>query len=139
MSTTKRTNHNGAKWIRRERRLAIYMRDGFACLYCGYGIDQGVTLCLDHFKPRSKGGSNHSSNLITSCMECNNRRQDRPVATFVRTLAEQEWYGDIEAEIRCVARRIKKARTREAALLIREKTTYAKALRSMAFLGERGL
>lgn len=32
----------GMNWIRKDKRLAIYMRDGMACVYCG--------LTLDHLK-----------------------------------------------------------------------------------------
>jgi hypothetical protein len=31
---------------------------------------------LDHVLPRSRGGSNHESNLITCCAECNEKRGD---------------------------------------------------------------
>ncbi len=60
-------NRNGSKWIRRERRLRIYLRDERACLICGAMHD----LTLDHYVPRHRGGSNYSTNLITLCMRCN--------------------------------------------------------------------
>ena len=30
---------NGSKWIRPEKRMAIYLRDGLACVYCGEGVE----------------------------------------------------------------------------------------------------
>lgn len=60
-------------WISREDRLAIYKRDGFACLYCGSTFH----LQLDHLHPRSKGGSNHKSNLVTACRACNMAKSNR--------------------------------------------------------------
>jgi len=77
----------GSKWIRRDKRLAIYLRDGLACAYCGHSLEGGAKLTLDHIKPYIKGGSNKETNLITACDRCNSSRQDRPVAAFARTVA----------------------------------------------------
>lgn len=65
---------NGSKWIRPEKRLAIYHRDGFTCVYCGASA-RDVTLSLDHLKPRSQGGTNDATNLVTACLPCNSKRQ----------------------------------------------------------------
>jgi len=81
-------NRNGAKWIRRERRLALYMRDGLACVWCGSGLeDEGVTLSLDHVVPVSQGGVNGSRNLVTSCRKCNSVRGDRSLEEFACAVA----------------------------------------------------
>lgn len=71
-------------WIRSEKRIAIYERDGWACAYCGRGPRQqtplrltGVVLSLDHLVPQSQGGSNHETNLVTACISCNSSRQDK--------------------------------------------------------------
>jgi len=77
----------GMNWIRKEKRLAIYLRDGLACCYCGSAVEDGVQLTLDHIKPYSKGGDNEPSNLVTCCLKCNSSRQDRPVAEFARAVA----------------------------------------------------
>jgi len=76
-------NWNGRKWIRDEKRAAIYHRDGWACAYCGRGLVgphrvSGSGLTLDHLIPRSQGGSNHETNLVTACGTCNSSRQDKP-------------------------------------------------------------
>lgn len=65
---------NGAKWIRRDKRLAIYIRDDFECVYCGTTHN----LTLDHLKPRIRGGDNTAKNLVTACKSCNSARGDRP-------------------------------------------------------------
>ena len=49
--------YQGANWVRREKRLALYLRDGLACVYCGEGVEDGVVLTLDHLVPHSHGGS----------------------------------------------------------------------------------
>jgi 5-methylcytosine-specific restriction endonuclease McrA len=69
-------------WIRDERRLAIYMRDGLACVYCGSSVETGCTLTLDHLRPVKSGGTNKETNLVTACLSCNCSRGTRPVAEF---------------------------------------------------------
>lgn len=72
-----RQKGQGSKWIRKDKRLAIYLRDGMACAYCGKGVEEsGAPLTLDHLLPCSKGGGNHEGNLVTCCLSCNSRRQD---------------------------------------------------------------
>lgn len=66
----------GSKWIRPEKRLAIYARDGFCCVYCGASIESGATLTLDHVIAHALGGSNDAANLVTCCGECNSRKRD---------------------------------------------------------------
>lgn len=72
----------GMNWIRKEKRLAIYIRDGLACCYCRSAVDEGTKLTLDHLKPHSRGGTNEPKNLVTSCLSCNSARQDKPVEKF---------------------------------------------------------
>lgn len=81
-------NTNGAKWIRRDKRLAIYLRDDMACVYCGAGVeDEGTILSLAHITPRVEGGTHHETNLVTCCSRCNSSRADRPVAEFATAVA----------------------------------------------------
>ena len=74
-------------WIRPEKRLAIYVRDGLACCYCGESVEDGAKLTLDHVKAYSHGGDNAATNLVTCCHRCNSSRGNRPVRTFIRTVA----------------------------------------------------
>ena len=79
--------YQGMNWIRQEKRLAIYLRDGLACAYCGATVEDGAKLTLDHLTPHSQGGSNEATNLVTACQRCNSSRGDRSVETFVAGLA----------------------------------------------------
>lgn len=79
---------NGSKWIRPEKRLAIHLRDNLCCLYCGSSVEDAAALTLDHLKPRSKGGSNCASNLISACKKCNSSRGTRPVMVFCRAVGK---------------------------------------------------
>jgi 5-methylcytosine-specific restriction endonuclease McrA len=69
-----------SSWIRREKRLAIYIRDRFQCCYCGKDLRRAPArqVTLDHLDPRCNGGHNAPTNLITACLRCNSARQDRP-------------------------------------------------------------
>jgi hypothetical protein len=81
------SKYQGSKWLRRERRLALYLRDGLACVYCGLGIEDGAMLTLDHLIPHSQGGTNANDNLITACRTCNSARADRPLTEFAERVA----------------------------------------------------
>jgi 5-methylcytosine-specific restriction endonuclease McrA len=67
---------NGSRWIRPEKRLAIYLRDEFLCCYCGTDLHDArpEDINLDHIQPRVHGGGNEETNLITSCKTCNCKR-----------------------------------------------------------------
>ena len=86
MQSERTLQWQGMNWIRQEKRLAIYIRDAFACVYCGQCADDGVKLSLDHVVPVSSGGDNSASNLITACMSCNASRGDQNIFSFVSSL-----------------------------------------------------
>lgn len=73
-------NGQGSKWLRPDKRLALYIRDGFSCAYCGRNLKDAepADVTLDHLLPRCHGGSNDATNLITACRSCNSSRQDTP-------------------------------------------------------------
>jgi 5-methylcytosine-specific restriction endonuclease McrA len=68
------------RWIRPERRLALYIRDGYACVLCGVDLSSGDprNCTLDHHVPRCQGGTNDNSNLYLACRPCNSRRIRTP-------------------------------------------------------------
>ena len=72
------------RWIRAEKRLAIYLRDSFRCVYCCADLHDADPrdITLDHVRAKSDGGTNHESNLVTACRQCNCSRQDAPLARF---------------------------------------------------------
>ena len=74
----------GMNWIRQEKRLAIYIRDGLCCCYCGKGVEDGVRLSLDHVMPDVNGGDNSASNLTTACLDCNTRRGNMTLEDWCR-------------------------------------------------------
>lgn len=70
------------RWIRPDKRLAIYLRDHFVCGICGDDLHDAppADVTLDHVVPRSRGGSNHESNLYTCCRSCNSARGEQRLA-----------------------------------------------------------
>ena len=119
---------SGSKWIRRERRLAIYLRDGMACAYCGQAVEDGAKLSLDHLQPVSMGGKNATKNLVTCCQLCNSVRGNRDTAVFATAVAkylDHSITGDMIMEhiARCIARPLP---TAEAKRLIAQRGSAAK-------------
>lgn len=56
----------------RVNRKRIYERDHHKCGYCG----STRNLTIDHIIPKSKGGDNSWTNLVTCCHPCNFRKAD---------------------------------------------------------------
>ncbi|MFK7160523.1 RNA-guided endonuclease IscB [Marinospirillum sp. MEB164] len=52
---------------------------GRACAYCG---TQDVPLQIEHIHPKSQGGSNRISNLTLACHQCNQAKNNQPIAVF---------------------------------------------------------
>jgi 5-methylcytosine-specific restriction endonuclease McrA len=113
VTTDRPKRTQGQNWITPKKRLAIYLRDGFCCAYCGKGIEAGVTLTLDHLKPYSLGGaiSDHK-NLITACLNCNSARGNRSLKAFVEVSAayHQREGQEVLAYIRRQVRRVLKTK-----------------------------
>jgi 5-methylcytosine-specific restriction endonuclease McrA len=51
-------------------RKNILLRDNFTCQYCMKHLNEHE-LTLDHVHPKSKGGENTWTNLVTACRKCN--------------------------------------------------------------------
>lgn len=60
-------------------RWNVLVRDEFTCQYCGAKAPS-VRLEVDHLIPRSKGGKDLFTNLVTACEECNRGKSDQELA-----------------------------------------------------------
>lgn len=119
------------EWCRKDLRLALYLRDGLACVWCSSSVEDGISLCLDHIIPRSEGGSNAPSNLGTSCKLCNDRRGSRSIEDFAQAVAGYLNHGvtaeEILAHLRdCLSRPVPRD---EARVLLARRGNVAEALR----------
>lgn len=61
-------------------------RDGYKCVMCGMGKDNGIDLQVDHIKARSNGGDNSLENAQTLCGSCNFRKKDLSQLAFGKKL-----------------------------------------------------
>jgi 5-methylcytosine-specific restriction endonuclease McrA len=58
-------------------RLEVFLRDRFACQYCGKEIRE---LTIDHVIPRHRGGQHSWENVVSACIPCNHRKAGRTPA-----------------------------------------------------------
>ncbi|WOI54783.1 HNH endonuclease [Parvularcula sp. LCG005] len=56
-------------------RFNVFLRDGFACQYCGNENRDGLT--FDHVVPRSRGGKTTWTNIVAACSPCNLRKGNK--------------------------------------------------------------
>jgi 5-methylcytosine-specific restriction endonuclease McrA len=109
----------GSKWCRPSTRLAIYLRDGFACAYCQAKLaERGTKLTLDHLHPVELGGTNAPENLVTACISCNSSKQHISLRGFLSRLRRRG------VDTREIAARVRK--------LVRRKLDRAAARRLLA-------
>jgi hypothetical protein len=59
-------------------RCEVFKRDKFTCQYCGRKSPD-VILHVDHITPVASGGCDDILNLVTSCIDCNLGKSDRPL------------------------------------------------------------
>ena len=100
--TGRRIAGQGSNWIRRTTRIAIYARDGWACVYCGARAEDDATLTLDHVLACELGGTNAPGNLVTCCLSCNSAKQHR---------SNRDWFAmlrDRGVDTRGLAERVRR-------------------------------
>lgn len=66
----------------RENRHKVYERDQYRCQYCSKQLTR-FTATLDHITPVAAGGDNSFANLTTACLDCNSRKNVRPLGDFL--------------------------------------------------------
>lgn len=59
-------------------RSNIFARDGYTCCFCKkFLFYEREKLTIDHIIPKSKGGKSVWENLVSSCIECNNKKGNK--------------------------------------------------------------
>ncbi len=86
----------------RALRQSIHLRERGHCFYCLRRTDARVQ-CLDHVVPRARAGRNSYRNLVSSCLECNSLKGERPAADFLRWLYRQRRLTSAELNDRLCA------------------------------------
>lgn len=72
--------------VSKKLRFEVFKRDGFRCQYCGRTPPE-VILEADHIIPKSQGGEDIITNLITSCFDCNRGKGKNNLTTIPAPLA----------------------------------------------------
>lgn len=78
-------NSDKKEFIGSSLRSAIYKRDNYQCVYCGFvedvrplvGRHSSASLSLDHVVPESRGGVTSVENLVTCCTVCNQEKGNK--------------------------------------------------------------
>lgn len=65
--------HAKPKFSRRN----VFLRDRNVCQYCGKHFKDSRMLNIDHVVPRAQGGESVWTNVVLSCVKCNDRKRDR--------------------------------------------------------------
>jgi 5-methylcytosine-specific restriction endonuclease McrA len=68
-------------------RFNLFLRDRFACQYCGSGKD----LTFDHVVPRRLGGRTTWENVTTACAPCNLKKGGRTPSQAHMPIYRQPW------------------------------------------------
>lgn len=78
----------------RPSRTRIYKRDNNQCVYCGSNKE----LTLDHVVPKSKGGGNEWTNLVTSCLKCNLKKGNKTPEDAKMIMKQKPFVPTLTAE-----------------------------------------
>lgn len=86
LSISDSVNQRISVWRRRspidwDRRVDIYAKHLFRCLYCGARPDE---LVIDHIVPVAMGGDSQDRNLAPACRDCNLSKRAKSLAEWVR-------------------------------------------------------
>lgn len=85
-----KSNLDSRRIIRRARRNRktryrqteyLLEKYNYSCVYCGV---KNVSFEKEHVIPRSCGGSNRISNLVLSCHDCNQKKDNLPIDEFLK-------------------------------------------------------
>lgn len=79
----------------RINRNRIYKRDGYQCVYC----QSNKFLTIDHVMPKSRGGSNDWTNLVTCCNKCNVYKSNRTPEEAGMTLKKKPYAPSIFSDV----------------------------------------
>lgn len=88
-------------------RIAVFVRDRGACVYCGATYQAGAALTVDHVVSRRRGGGDGFDNLVTACRACNEDKAHFSLGAYLFELSDR---GVSKAHTEAVAARVEAAR-----------------------------
>jgi hypothetical protein len=71
------------------KRIAVFVRDRGACVYCGARYQDGAHLTVDHVVSRKRGGGDEYENLVTACLPCNQDKAHFGMKAYVVELQDR--------------------------------------------------
>lgn len=94
---------NRPKFSRRN----IFMRDKHTCCYCGHRFEPHL-LNIDHVIPRAQGGHSTWTNVVLSCIKCNDKKRDRTPEEAGMKLLKKPYVPTCEEVRRPLSERLRK-------------------------------
>ncbi|MEA5479880.1 HNH endonuclease signature motif containing protein [Pseudanabaena galeata UHCC 0370] len=71
----KQTQNKQQQYFTSVQKKEILKRDGYKCVICGFGLENGIKLYVDHIKPKDVGGLATIENGQTLCTQHNLRKK----------------------------------------------------------------
>jgi hypothetical protein len=102
--------------IGKSLRFEIFARDSFTCQYCGQHPPD-VVLEVDHIHPRSKGGTDDTMNLISSCFDCNRGKRAKIITDVAPRPDADVAFMKVQQESAEIGRFLKAKKKRDKAML----------------------
>jgi 5-methylcytosine-specific restriction endonuclease McrA len=84
-----------ANFLQKGLRESIHAREGGRCFYCLRDLPKRWR-CLDHVVPQARHGDNSFRNLVSSCIDCNSWKGERPAEDFLRGLYRKHRLSALE-------------------------------------------
>ena len=78
---------------KRWKRVQLVCRDGSFCCYCGCFLLPSERT-IEHYVPKSKGGSNSLSNLKLACKPCNQARGNSDIPPPLKNKSNNQIHGN---------------------------------------------
>jgi hypothetical protein len=83
-----------AQLDRAARLLAVQVRDGPTCIWCGRRFTGLVAPTTEHVVPRVKGGPSWLENEVAACRRCNGERGHRGPVEWLEECLRRGWDAD---------------------------------------------
>ncbi len=93
----------------------IYERDGKKCVFCGKNL-KFKQMSIDHYFPKSRGGTNDVFNLVLSCKRCNTLKSSRIPNGYKKKLTKLFLKAVDDEKISASVSRMPKKRVKDIAL-----------------------
>jgi len=89
-----------AKGGLKDKKIRTYLAETRStCVYCGTRIDRS-TIQIDHIFPEADSGPGIDSNLVASCLNCNQKRKGKQTPWRWKGEPDRKWWQEFEKRVR---------------------------------------